>query len=321
MEIIMMKRKKEFGLRKTVRKMLSAAAAAALVLAMGVTPALAEPADPGPGSIKLTLEYKDENNQVQPMKDGEIALYTVATVTGEEGSRRYNLSGGQFADVTDPDVQEIPNLTQEQMNDDVRMHNLSDKIAKNYLEGRTPRTTVIQNGSASITGLYPGLYLIVNSKAATDLVTFTPFLITLPDEENQYQLEARPKPGVVKEEPDNPNPPVPGTTESVPETTEPVPGTTEPSRSNGGGGGGGGRTPRREPPAQTTPETEPSVLGAIRDNGEQVLGAIRNPGQVLGAVRTGDPSAIFICGEILVLASAMLMGWICVFRKFRRNRD
>ena len=84
-----------------------------------------------------------------------------------------------------------------------------------------------------------------------------------------------------------------------------------PSRSSGGGGG---RRPRVTPPVQP----EPEVLGATRDVGRGVLGAVREP-QVLGAVRTGDTSAMITWAVILMLAASGIVGWFSVYQRRKRN--
>ena len=316
----MMKQKRYYGIRfeRNIRKMLALAASAALALSLFAMPAMAE--ETGTGSITLTLEYKDEKDVLHPMKDGEVSLYTVASVKKEGGGLRYDLRGGVFADVDNAAVQAIPNMTQEEMNGETMKHTLADILATNHLTAREHQTASISNGTVSFSGLDSGLYLVVNSAQSSDKLTFIPFLMSLPDDEGHYALTASPKPGVSKPASDEPpTPSEPSTKESVPPESS-VPETTSPPRGGGGGGGGGGgRTPRKSnPPAPETPQ-EQTVLGAVRENANEVLGAIRNPQQVLGAVRTGDPSAIFVCGEILVLASAMLMGWIYAFKKLKRR--
>ena len=89
--------------------------------------------------------------------------------------------------------------------------------------------------------------------------------------------------------------------------------------SRGGGGNSGGRRPRA-----TTPTTPGEVLGATRDAAEDagrgVLGAVRNPqGQVLGAVRTGDSSAMVTWAVILMLAASGIVGWFNVYQRRKRN--
>ena len=318
-ETYMMKQKRYYGIRfeRNIRKMLALAASAALALSLFAMPAMAE--ETGTGSITLTLEYKDEKDVLHPMKDGEVSLYTVASVKKEGGGLRYDLRGGVFADVDNAAVQAIPNMTQEEMNGETMKHTLADILATNYLTAREHQTASISNGTVSFSGMDSGLYLVVNSGQSSDKLTFIPFLMSLPDEKGNYELAANPKPGV--EKPETPIPSEPSTKESAPpESTVPESTPPSPGGGNHNPGGGGGRTPRRNnPPSETTPPTDSTVLGAVRDNANDVLGAIRNPQQVLGAVRTGDPSAIFICGEILVLASAMLIGWVYAFKKLRRR--
>ena len=74
----MMKQKKVYGIRirRTVRVMLAAAVSAAMMFAVSAFPAMAEGPDDGPGSITLVLDYKDQNDAVHQMKDGEVSLYT-----------------------------------------------------------------------------------------------------------------------------------------------------------------------------------------------------------------------------------------------------
>ena len=99
-----------------------------------------------------------------------------------------------------------------------------------------------------------------------------------------------------------------------------------PTNGGGGGtpsGGGGGRRSRPET-SNNTPTTPGEVLGATRDAAEDagrgVLGAVRNPqGQVLGAVRTGDSSAMVTWAVILMLAASGIVGWFNVYRRRKRN--
>ena len=104
--------------------------------------------------------------------------------------------------------------------------------------------------------------------------------------------------------------------------------------SNGGGGSSGGGSNRggssRSETSNTsgTPTTPGEVLGATRDAAEDVgrgvLGAMRDPGNVLGAardpgvlgaVRTGDSSAMITWAVILMLAVSGIVGWIRVYRR------
>jgi hypothetical protein len=105
------------------------------------------------------------------------------------------------------------------------------------------------------------------------------------------------------------------TNKMIPETTP----ETTPTGGGGNGPGGGGRRSRPEtsnPPS--TPETPGEVLGATRDVGRGVLGAVRNP-QVLGAVRTGDSSAMVTWAVILMLAASGIVGWFNMYHRRKRN--
>ena len=75
--------------------------------------------------------------------------------------------------------------------------------------------------------------------------------------------------------------------------------------------------PRLPPP--TVPTTPGEVLGATRDVGRGVLGAVREP-QVLGAVRTGDTNALIIWATILVLAVSGFAGWISIYHRKKSTR-
>ena len=329
----MMRHKRANGIRikRTVRKMLAAAVGAAMVFAISASPVLAEGQNDGPGSITLELDYKDSQDAVHQMMDGEVSLYTVATVTESDGYH-YDLNGGVFADVDDESVQDIPNLTQDQFDEESQLHTVADILAENYLEGREFLKAEIKEGKVSFTGLYPGLYLVVNSREASDKVSFAPFLMSLPNDEEGYDLVAKPKPGVVPpesssenpppdepEKPDQPDKPDQPNQPDKPNQPDQPDKPDTPNKPDKDRPRTDRTTPPDNPAMGSDPPPESGVLGAVRENGQQVLGALRHPQEVLGAVRTGDPSAIFICGEILVLASAMLMGWVYAFRRLIKH--
>ena len=103
------------------------------------------------------------------------------------------------------------------------------------------------------------------------------------------------------------------TNKLVPETTP----ETDPTPGGGGNGPGGGG--RRSRPETSNPPTDPGeVLGATRDVGRGVLGAVRNP-QVLGAVRTGDTSAMITWAVILMLAVSGIVGWGNMYVKRKKR--
>ena len=69
------------------------------------------------------------------------------------------------------------------------------------------------------------------------------------------------------------------------------------------------------------PTTPGEVLGAApnaaEDAGRGVLGAVRNP-QVLGAVRTGDSSAMVLWAVMLMLAVSGIAGWFNAYLHRKR---
>jgi hypothetical protein len=97
------------------------------------------------------------------------------------------------------------------------------------------------------------------------------------------------------------------------------PGGNTPPSSGGGNPPGGGRRERTSPPP-SVPTTPGEVLGATRDVGRGVLGAVREP-QVLGAVRTGDTSAMVTWAVILMLAASGIVGWFNVYRRKKSIRS
>ena len=323
---------------RRIRRLAAGLSGVALAVLLGVSPVMAEVQQIDPertdGSISLTIQYKDDKGKAYPIQDGAgISVYPVAAVKVYNGYR-FDLSQGVFADrsaFSEEDrkaVEVIPELTQEEW-DKATNHNLADILAK-YTEGRKGLDASTSAGTAAVSGLCPGLYLVTLSRRAEDDATFRPFLISLPDAEGNYQVKGEPKTDIVPPETTVPSSETPPSTETPPPSTETPPPSTEnpppdnphnppdhdrPDRDRPPGTTGYRETP---PTPETTPPPESGVLGAVRDNGQQVLGAIRNPGQVLGAVRTGDPSAIFICGELLVLSSLMLTGWIALYRRIRR---
>ena len=107
------------------------------------------------------------------------------------------------------------------------------------------------------------------------------------------------------------------TNQLIPPETEPE---TTPTGGGGNGPGGGGR--RSRPETSNPPTTPGEVLGATRDaaedTGRGVLGAVRNP-QVLGAVRTGDTSAMVTWAVILMLAASGIVGWFNMYQRRKRN--
>ena len=404
------------------RFLCTAILSAAIGLMSGAVPAFAIThiqVDKSDCSIELDLSYKDADSIEHRMMDGKISIYQVATVKIDNGYV-FDLTGGVFADVTDELIQSIPTMDTAKL--DASNPELSEKLAAVVKSSsKKPLQTLdVANGAVKFTGLKPGLYLIEQIIKSSDHAEFNPFLMSIPDANNSYEVKAAPKATIYaacKEDPpiqkivqgtsgetdqftfrmtaDDPSYPMPeGSTNGVKTVTVTGPGSyefgwmyfdhagtytytvqeiagdntnytydtapykkttvveekdghlvivksaytrdgadsdvavftnvynsTTPPGGGGNGPGGGGRRPRREtsnPP--TVPTTPGEVLGATRDVGRGVLGAVRDP-QVLGAVRTGDTSAMVSWAAILVLAISGIAGWVSIYRRKKNIRS
>lgn len=413
----MMKKKRTKG--RWARFLCAAILSAAIGMMSGTLPAYAIqhiPVDKEDCSIELDLKYKDAATDTEhQLADGKVSIYQVATVKIDNGYV-FDLTGGAFKDLTDEQVQSIPTMDSaalESANPELSAK-LSDAAAKSAIDPL--KTADVVNGAVKFSGLKPGLYLIEQSVKSSDHAEFNPFLITIPDADNSYEVKAEPKATIYaacKEDPpiqkivqgttgtndkftfrmtaDDPSYPMPeGTVDGVKTITVTGPGSyefgwmyfdhageytytvqelpgedsnytydTAPFKKTtiveekdgslviakayytrdgvdsavatftntyghdtppGGGGNppGGGRR-RRETPPPTVPDTPGEVLGATRDVGRGVLGAVREP-QVLGAVRTGDTNALIIWATILVLAVSGFAGWISIYYRKKSTR-
>lgn len=149
------------------------------------------------GSITVTVRYDGKT-----VAGGEMTLYRVGDIQEEDGNYSF-----------------VP--TGDCVNSGVSFDNLqSAETAKklaNYaklqgLKGDTRK--IATDGTVRYESLKPGLYLLVQKKAAAGFEPATPFLVTLPmlDGENYvYQVDAGPKVSPVPtQKPDNPEQPKTG---------------------------------------------------------------------------------------------------------------
>ena len=436
----MMKRKWTTG--KWGKRLFTMVLSAALVLT-AATPAMAvQHINPEKNdcSITMNLKYRDSVNTEQQMKDGEeILLYQVATVEINDGYR-FKLTG-TFAGMDS--AKGIPTMSGNALG----APDLAKKIAADVVTAKVAETgkTYSASGSAKFSGLMPGLYLIRHNVKVLNDVTFNPFLISIPDGKESYDVVADPKlsfpsciidPPVIKKVLDPAGKEIEDTTGTFVfrmkptgenASTAPMPGgpgvvkdlvlkgstklvgtgmdgravytdsvgtvsefgpiiyhqegiwtytiseymvegnyvknqeeytltvkvtadyenrkynaettivdkdgveikdgvftftnqqQTPPSPGDGGNPPGGGDRRRRVTPPPTVPTTPGEVLGATRDVGRGVLGAVREP-QVLGAVRTGDTNALIIWATILILAVSGFAGWISIYHRKKSTR-
>ncbi len=153
-------------------------------------------------SITLTLAYKD-NGKSKELKGGEISLYTVATVKEEDGYI-FDVTTGKFAGVEG--VSEIPKLLEADEDEEISIQlknnsDLAKKLETPAAKAKADSTKEIADGKVSFTGLKPGLYLIVQTKLSEGDRKVNSFLVSIPDEEGNYQIEGDPKAGVYVPEP------------------------------------------------------------------------------------------------------------------------
>ena len=142
-------------------------------------------------SISLTLKYTDKGTRTEKnMSGGSLSLYTVATVK-EENGYSFDISGGKFADSAD--VAGIPDMTSEDL--DKNNASIAQALEKNITGVAADQTVAVENGACEFADLTPGLYLVLQSAASEGGVKINPFLISIPDADGNYAIEAAPKNG------------------------------------------------------------------------------------------------------------------------------
>ena len=125
------------------------------------------------------------------LQGGELSLYTVASVK-EENGYHFDVTTGKLAD--EEGVSEIPSMTSKELSK-VNFE-LAQKLEKPAAKVEADRSEKIVGGEVSFTGLKPGLYLIVQTKLSEGDRKVNSFLISIPDEEGNFQITGAPKPGV-----------------------------------------------------------------------------------------------------------------------------
>ena len=144
-------------------------------------------------SIDLTLTYKDAKNKEQKMNGGSLGIYTVATVKIENGAdQSFDITDGKFSDQSAVAV--IPTMSSEELT--ASNSKIASALAKKAASLKADKTASIASGKASFDGLKPGLYLVMQEKKSEKDVTINPFLISIPNAEGNFNLEASPKVGV-----------------------------------------------------------------------------------------------------------------------------
>ncbi len=130
------------------------------------------------GSISVTMSY--EGN---PVSGGSITVYRVAELTEENGDFSYALTddfsgAGVSLETLDSSLAE----------------SLAAFAEENALVGTSE--SIGSDGKATIENLPTGLYLVVEREAADGFKPISPFLVSVPTEENNayvYEVDATPK--------------------------------------------------------------------------------------------------------------------------------
>ena len=140
-------------------------------------------------SMSLTLTYR-ESDKEKNMTDGSISVYTVATVKAENGYV-FDISTGKFAGSSA--VREIESMDSADLEE--RNAAIATALEKEAKRVEADSTAMISDGRASFTDLTPGLYLVIQESLSEGNRKINPFLISIPDAEGSYAIEASPKNG------------------------------------------------------------------------------------------------------------------------------
>ncbi len=149
------------------------------------------------GSITVTLADSSGNT----VSGGAITLYKVAALTLENGSLVYTYTSDFSSCTVTLDVSDSNNSS------------LAAALAA-YVESEGisgTEQTVGSGGTVTFENLDVGLYLLVQTTASGSYKTISPFVVTVPYEDNgafAYDVDASPKVGTVtRNRPNKPNEP------------------------------------------------------------------------------------------------------------------
>ncbi len=147
------------------------------------------------GAVTVTVRIGDT-----PVSGGSLTLYRVGDIAEDDGNYSFTLtesfaaSGVSLDDLTAPE--------------------LAEKLAEHAAGVSGLTKTIGADGSAAFTELELGLYLVVQTEAALGYSRLTPFLVSVPYQEDgtyRYKLDATVKGELEKEptptEPEKPDDP------------------------------------------------------------------------------------------------------------------
>lgn len=167
---------------QTRKRLLALLFTAALLLAINVTAYAHEVPDlERLGTINVTMHCGET---VVP--GGTLTLYRVGDIVEDDGNYSFALSG----------VFAKSGLTL----DDAQSPELAQNLAK-YADKATGVTVDVDKNGKAVFAIEAGLYLLVQSKAADGYTPAAPFLISMPNWENDryhYEVDASPKVSIQK---------------------------------------------------------------------------------------------------------------------------
>lgn len=180
---------------KIRKQLLAVSLAVCLAFGMGATVSAARqvPDTDRAGSISITMRYGEKT-----VSGGTLTLYRAGGISEDDGNYSFVLT---------EDYKESGISL-----DDLESAGLAESLAK-YTSEKKPAGVEIpigKDGKASAAGLETGLYLIVQTKAAEGYEAVSPFLVSIPMNEDGvylYDVNATPKMGTLTEEPPEPDTP------------------------------------------------------------------------------------------------------------------
>lgn len=148
------------------------------------------------------------------MSGGEMSLYLVGPAAVGDTGYYFDTGSGRFAGTKE--AKKISKMNSSELSKNNA--DLASALMKHTAGMKADQTAVISKGEVSFKGLRPGLYLIAMTKADDTEATITPFLMSVPDADGNYNIVAKPKPEIT--------PPSPPDDPEIPETGQlwwPVP--------------------------------------------------------------------------------------------------
>ncbi len=160
------------------------------------------------GSITVSMNTKSDGTG-DPIGGGTMTIYQVAEVVLDQDP----VTGGYYFEVIDPFTgssynfeERIDKKTGDELEGEWAQlaQDFADFVYAEGIEGKTE--TIDSNGTVIFDGLYPGLYLLVQTQPADGYYASNPFLVSMPtytedsgSPEYTYQVDASPKTEALRE--------------------------------------------------------------------------------------------------------------------------